>query len=74
MCYTCGCRLPYDDHGDPRNLVESAFVRGGRTKAIKNAGRARAKVNTLDLLLEERRRGQLAKPRKSYAPKERKAT
>jgi hypothetical protein len=69
MCYTCGCRLPYEDHGDPRNLVESAFVRGGRTKEIKRAGRVRAKLNTLELLLAERRRGDLADPRKSYAKK-----
>jgi len=69
MCYTCGCRLPYEDHGDPRNLVEAAFVRGGKTKEIKRAGRVRAKLNTLELLLAERRRGELADPRKTYVKK-----
>ena len=69
MCYTCGCRLPFDDHGDPRNLIETAFVRGGTTKEIDRAGRVKAKVNTLELLLAERRRGELGRPRKSYARK-----
>lgn len=22
MCYTCGCKMPYEDHGDPHNLGE----------------------------------------------------
>ena len=66
MCYSCGCKLPYEDHGDKRNLVESAFVQSGKTKEIKAAGRVRAKQNTLKLLLEERRRGELRMPRKSY--------
>lgn len=67
MCYTCGCRLPYEDHGDPRNVVEPTFVEGGKTKEVKNAGRVTAKQNMLELLQEQQRAGELAEPRKSYA-------
>jgi hypothetical protein len=69
VCYTCGCKLPYEDHGDPRNVVESAFIRGGKTKEIGGSGRVKAKRNMLELLEAERRRGDLARPRKSYARK-----
>jgi hypothetical protein len=47
MCYTCGCKMPFEDHGDPRNVVERAFTDGGKTKEIKNAGTAKAKQNML---------------------------
>ncbi|HAF10436.1 MAG TPA: hypothetical protein DCK98_10210 [Chloroflexi bacterium] len=67
MCYTCGCKLPYDAHGDPRNIVEDDLVASGTTKTIKNAGRRTAKENMLDLLLEEKRRGELERPHRSYA-------
>ncbi|CAN5138643.1 hypothetical protein BH18CHL2_BH18CHL2_12070 [soil metagenome] len=67
MCYTCGCKLPYEDHGDPRNVVESAFVEGGKTKESKNGGRVTAKENMLALLQAEQRAGELGEPRKSYA-------
>jgi len=69
MCYTCGCKLPFEDHGDPRNIVERALIEAGKTKAIKNAGRVTAKQNMLELIEEERRRRGLADPRKSYAEK-----
>lgn len=66
VCYTCGCKLPYEDHGDPRNVIESAFVRGGKTKEIKSAGRMKAKRNMLELLQAEQRRGDLGDPKKNY--------
>lgn len=69
MCYTCGCKLPFEDHGDPRNIVEQALIDAGKTKEIKNAGRATAKQNMLELIEEERRRRDLDEPRKSYAEK-----
>jgi hypothetical protein len=69
MCYTCGCKLPFESHGDSRNVIEDAFVGAGKTEQIKNAGRAQAKRNMLDLLREEERRGELDAPSKSYAEK-----
>jgi hypothetical protein len=70
MCYTCGCKMPYEDHGDPRNVVEQAFLDAGKTKEIKNAGRPTAKRNMLELLQEEERRGELEEPRQNYAEKQ----
>ena len=67
MCYTCGCKLPFEDHGDPRNVVESAFAEAGGTKEIDSAGALKAKQNMLELLQEEQRAGELPEPRKSYA-------
>lgn len=67
MCYTCGCRMPYDDHGDPRNIVESALIEAGKTKEIENAGRATAKRNMLELIELQERAGELDEPRESYA-------
>jgi hypothetical protein len=67
MCYTCGCKLPFEDHGDPRNIVERALIEAGKTKEIKNAGRVKAKQNMLELIEEERRRRGLEEPKKSYA-------
>ena len=69
MCYTCGCKLVFETHGDPRNVVEDAFIGAGETEQIKRAGRAKAKRNMLELLQEEERRGELDAPRKSYAEK-----
>ena len=67
MCYTCGCKLPYEDHGDPRNVVETAFSEAGKTKQVDSGGAAAAKRNMLELLQVEERAGELAQPRKSYA-------
>lgn len=67
MCYTCGCKLPNEDHGDSRNIVEQAFLDAGKTKEIKNAGRPTAKRNMLELLQQEQREGELEDPRQNYA-------
>lgn len=69
MCYTCGCKLPFEDHGDPRNVIEPTLVEAGKTKEIKSAGRAQAKRNMLELLQAEERAGELDDPKKSYAEK-----
>ena len=69
MCYTCPCGLPFESHGDPRNVVESAFAKAGRTKEIKNAGKTEAKRNMYKLLKKQLDRRELARPRKSYAKK-----
>lgn len=67
MCYTCGCNLPFESHGDPRNVVESAFVEAGKTKEIKNAGKTDAKRNTFELLKKQIDAEELTRPRESYA-------
>ena len=67
MCYTCGCKMPYEDHGDARNIVEQALVDAGKTKEIKNAGRLAAKRNMLELIELQQEAGELGEPRASYA-------
>lgn len=67
MCYSCGCKMPYESHGDPRNIVEQQIIDAGTTKEIKNAGREQAKRNILELIELQERAGELAEPRESYA-------
>jgi hypothetical protein len=66
MCYTCGCKLPYEDHGDPDNIVEDHLKRAGDTDTIKHAGVEQAKQNLLELLEIQRDAGDLANPKQSY--------
>jgi hypothetical protein len=66
MCYTCGCRLPFEDHGDPRNIVEEHLDNAGRTETIGSAGIEQAKKNMLELLEIQQRRGELASPKTDY--------
>lgn len=73
MCYTCGCKMPFADHGDPRNIVEQALIEAGKTKEIKNAGRATAKKNMLELIELQQRSGELDEPRESYAEEAKRA-
>jgi hypothetical protein len=65
--------MPYADHGDPRNIVENALIEAGKTKEIKNAGRATAKKNMLELIELQERAGELDEPRQSYAEAAKKA-
>ena len=67
MCYTCGCRMPFEDHGDPRNIVKQLLIEAGKTKEIKNAGRVKAKENMLELIDAQRSRGELGEPHVNYA-------
>ena len=67
MCYTCGCKLPYEDHGDPANIVEDDLERAGRTETIDRAGVAQAKRNMLELMEIEQRLGELERPREDYS-------
>jgi hypothetical protein len=66
MCYTCGCKLPYEDHGDPANIVEDDLKKSGQTDTIKHAGVAQAKKNLLELIEIQQQRGDLVEPRKDY--------
>jgi hypothetical protein len=65
--------MPYEDHGDPRNIVENALIEAGKTKEIKNAGRATAKRNMLELIEAQQKAGELDEPRESYAEETKKA-
>lgn len=66
MCYTCGCKLPFEDHGDPSNIVEQHLKKAGQTETIKRAGVKQAKNNLMELLEIQKNRGDLEDPKKDY--------
>jgi hypothetical protein len=66
MCYTCGCKRPYDEMGDPKNITESYFEEAGQTAAIGKAGTVEAKRHMLELLQLELERTELDKPKEQY--------
>jgi hypothetical protein len=66
MCYTCGCKLPYEDHGDPANLIEDHLKAAGQTDTIKKAGVKAAKENLLELLQLQEQAGNLQLPKQDY--------
>lgn len=47
MCYNCGCQMPDNDMGNPKNITDKTF-----DEAAKAMGQPveEAKKNTLDLL------------------------
>ncbi len=47
MCYNCGCQMPDNDMGDPKNITNKTFK-----EAAEAAGQSEdeAKRNTLELL------------------------
>jgi hypothetical protein len=66
MCYTCGCKLPYEDHGDADNIVEDDLKKAGQTETIGRAGVKTAKENLLDLLWIQKNSDGLENPKKDY--------
>jgi hypothetical protein len=66
MCYTCGCRRPYDTMGDAKNIVEKFFEEAGQTAAIGKAGVTQAKKNMMELLQAELEKQELEKPKEQY--------
>lgn len=66
MCYTCGCKLPYEDHGDPNNVAEEHLKKAGQTETINRAGVKQAKQNMLELIEIQKNRGDLENPKKDY--------
>ena len=66
MCYTCGCKLPYERHGEAANLVEDDLKAAGQTSTIKSAGIKAAKENMLELIELQRTQGDLERPNKDY--------
>jgi len=47
MCYNCGCGMPDNDMGDPKNITNKTFEEAA--KAVKQS-LEEAKINTLELL------------------------
>lgn len=66
MCYTCGCKLPFEDHGDSANLVEDDLRLAGMTNTIGKAGVEEAKRNMLELIQLQQDDGALADPKPDY--------
>lgn len=66
MCYNCGCKLPYERHGDERNIVEEDLIDSGKTETIKKAGRKTAKENFIELIELQRKKGELGNPKTDY--------
>lgn len=66
MCYTCGCKMPYADHGDPRNLTEKALDASTKTKAAGGADIAQIKLNVEELIRLQEAAGELAHPKDQY--------
>ena len=66
MCYTCGCKLPFEDHGDPANIVEADLEQAGQTDTIKKAGIEAAKRNLAELIRLQEDAGELARPKDDY--------
>lgn len=50
MCYNCGCGMPDDDMGNPKNITTKTFE-----EASKASGQniEEAKKNTLELLKQQ---------------------
>lgn len=69
MCYTCGCKRPFDDHGDPRNLTEKDLQEATRTDSAGGADISKVKRNVEELIELERSAGDLGRPKDSYAKK-----
>jgi hypothetical protein len=66
VCYTCGCKLPYEDHGDPANIVEDDLKKAGQTETIKKAGVKKAKQDMAKLIGLQEKAGDLERPKKDY--------
>ena len=66
VCYTCGCKLPYESHGDPANIVEDDLKKAGQTDTIDKAGVKTAKENVLELILLQEDAGNLDRPKQDY--------
>lgn len=67
VCYTCGCKLPYEDHGDSANIVEDDLKEAGQTETIKRAGVSAAKRNMLELIQLQEEAGDLKRPKQDYS-------
>jgi hypothetical protein len=66
MCYTCGCKQPFADHGDPRNITEGDLMESTKTKAAGGADISKVKENIAELIRLERQSGEVAQPKSQY--------
>ena len=67
MCYNCGCKMPYEDHGDSENITEKFFKQASRTDAMEQGSSVEdAKRNVLELLSEQEDNDELDKPKDEY--------
>jgi hypothetical protein len=66
MCYTCGCKLPFEDHGDPRNLTEKNLRDATMTEAAKGADIAKVKESVEELIRLEGESDELSEPKQQY--------
>jgi hypothetical protein len=66
MCYTCGCKMPYEDHGDPRNLTEQNLQDAALTKEAGGADITKVKENVAELIDLQRRANEEAQPKQKY--------
>jgi hypothetical protein len=66
MCYTCGCKMPYEDHGDPRNLTEQNLQDAALTKEAGGADITKVKENFAELIDLQRQAGEEANPKQKY--------
>lgn len=64
--YTCGCKLPYEDHDYPANIIEDDLKKSGQTETIKRAGVKKAKQNMAELIELQKKAGDLERPKKDY--------
>ena len=66
MCYTCGCKQPFADHGDPRNLTEKDLLESTKTKAAGGVDVSKIKQNIAELIRLEQQADEAAKPKDQY--------
>ena len=66
MCYTCGCKQPFADHGDPRTITEKDLMESTETKAAGGADISKVKENFEELIRLEQQAGEEAKPKDQY--------
>jgi hypothetical protein len=55
MCYNCGCQMPDNDMGNPKNITTKTFMESAKAA---NQSLEEAQKNTLELLkkvLEEKK-------------------
>lgn len=50
MCYNCGCGMPDEDHGDPKNITTKTFEEAAKVTNMKTED---AKKFTKELLETE---------------------
>jgi hypothetical protein len=66
VCYTCGCKQPFADHGDPRNITEKDLLESTKTKAAGGADISKVKQNVEELIRLEQQAGEQVNPKQQY--------